>query len=449
VLSMNRALAMSDAGKVLIMQPYLKDTPDSATGLLQRGFDLGTYLLLKGQHTYLNLVAGGSPTGAYYYPEDTLNLGPAVTPLASDVSQYLWGGAYRRDFQNGVVLVNPGNSPITVDMGQVYEQVGFSGGGPLSDSSLDGAGRYVGGSLSETPTQVVTLAPGSAAFLMNAPTPPGSAAGGGTSAAGGRAATPGAFDPATATWYLRNEVGSGSPDAGAFPYGAPGWVAVVGDWQGAGHSGIGVVNPATATWYLRNEVSSGSADTGTFAFGLPGWVPVVGDWTGSGHTGIAMFDPGTGTWYLRNEDSAGPPDAGVFRYGAPGWVPVVGDWSGQGRTTVGVVDPATMTWYLRTSNSAGPADVPPFQYGAPGWRPVVGDWDGNGTTTVGAVDPATATWYLRNGNTPGGPSYAPFGYGLGRWASVVGYYGTAAAGVASGFRRRTDALDAVFTGGTL
>jgi hypothetical protein len=230
----------------------------------------------------------------------------------------------------------------------------------------------------------------------------------------------GTFDPSTGTWYLRNARSAGSPDAGAFRYGAPGWVPVVGDWQGSGHTGIGVVDPSTAIWYLRNENSAGAPDVAApFAYGLPGWVPVVGDWNGIGHTGIGMFDPSTATWYLRNEDSPGPPDAGVFQYGAPGWIPVVGDWARCGRTTIGVVDPDSMTWYLRNFNSAGPPDLGVFQYGGAGWRPVVGDWSGYGTTTVGVLDPA-GNWYLRNYDSAGPPSVGSFAYGLGGWAPLAG-----------------------------
>src|SRR5262249_11839693 len=156
----NRALSMSDAGKILIMQPYLVDTANSPTGLLQRGFDLGTYLLLKGDHTYLNTVAGNdsTTTGGYYYPEYGINLGPAVTAMASDGSQLHCDGVYRSDFQNGVVLVNPGNSTITVNMGKTYQEVSFSGGGGLNDSSLDANGNYIDGSLSQSAVQTVTLA---------------------------------------------------------------------------------------------------------------------------------------------------------------------------------------------------------------------------------------------------------------------------------------------------
>src|SRR5207248_261503 len=81
---------------------------------------------------------------------------------------------------------------------------------------------------------------------------------------------------------------------------------------------VGVFDPTTATWYFRNAADPASA---SFSYGAPGWVPVVGDWDGNGTQTIGAFDPSTATWYLRNSNSPGAPDI-VFQYGAPGWVPV-------------------------------------------------------------------------------------------------------------------------------
>ncbi len=229
-----------------------------------------------------------------------------------------------------------------------------------------------------------------------------------------------AFDPATGTWYQRNENSAGAPDAGRFAYGGVGWMPVVGSWTFGSNSSVGVVDPQTATWYLRNENSAGAPDvTAPFAYGAKGWSPVAGDWTASGHSGVGMFDPATATWYLRSSAGAGVPDIKPFQFGAPGWIPVVGDWDGNGTYTIGVVDPATMTWYLRNSNTPGVPDVAPFQYGGTGWKPVVGDWDGNGRTSIAVVDPK-GSWYIRNNNGAGAPDIAPFAYGAGGWIPVGG-----------------------------
>jgi hypothetical protein len=250
-----------------------------------------------------------------------------------------------------------------------------------------------------------------------APAPP---AAGPFTAPASPAQAPGVFDPSTGQWYLRSSDTGGKADAGYFSYGAPGWVPLVGNWDGNGTATVGVYDPATATWYLRNENGGGAPDAGAFQFGAPGWVPVVGDWSGSGHTGIGVYDPHTGTWYLRNEASPGLADAGQFVYGAPGWVPVAGSWNGGGHAGVGVFDPSSNTWYLRNEDSPGAPDAGAFPYGAPGWIPVVGDWNGDGTATVGAYDPGSGTWYLRNSNSAGPPDVPAFTYGMPGWKPVVG-----------------------------
>ncbi len=232
--------------------------------------------------------------------------------------------------------------------------------------------------------------------------------------------TVGVFDPATGTWYLRNRNTPGTPDIGPFAYGAAGWRAVSGDWNGDGFDTVGVVDPATMTWYLKNANSPGAPDVVPFAYGAGGWVSLAGDWDGDGITTIGAFDPATATWYLRDSNSVGAPTVTPFQYGAPGWLPVVGDWDGDGKTTVGVVDPATSTWYLKNANSAGAPDLAPFAYGGAGWTAVVGDWDGDGKTTIGAIEPATMLWYLKNVNTGGAPDSTPFGYGGPGWATLTG-----------------------------
>jgi hypothetical protein len=234
--------------------------------------------------------------------------------------------------------------------------------------------------------------------------------------------TPGVFDPTTGTWYLRSSNSGGAPDAGKFAYGAPGWIPVVGDWDGDGTTTVGVIDPTTETWYLRNKNSAGGPDYAPFKFGAPGWVPVVGDWTGAGHTGIGVVDPATGTWYLRTEVGPGGADAGHFQYGAAGWKPVVGDWTGSGHAGIGVVDPTTGTWYLRNETSGGGADAGQFAFGAPGWLPVAGDWTSSGKSGIGVVDPTTGIWYLRNENSGGGPDAGQFAYGAPGWLPVIGEF---------------------------
>jgi hypothetical protein len=163
-LAMNRALKFTDNNKIVIMQPYLQDTPDSTTGQQERNFYMGTYLLLKGSETYVDIEYGSSPQ---YFPEYQINLGTAVTPLATNVSSYLWNGVYRRNFQNGFVLVNPGSTTYTLNLGGTYQLVQGHGGGDLTAAQLDASGNYIGGSLTYQNLSSISLAGGSAAIFLN------------------------------------------------------------------------------------------------------------------------------------------------------------------------------------------------------------------------------------------------------------------------------------------
>jgi hypothetical protein len=234
-------------------------------------------------------------------------------------------------------------------------------------------------------------------------------------------ATAGVFDPATGMWYLRDSNSAGAPDIEPFAYGLPGWIAVVGDWDGDGIDTIGVLDPTTMTWYLRNSNSPGAPDVTPFAYGGVGWQVVVGDWDGDGIDSVGVIDPG-GLWYLRNANSPGAPDLVPFAYGLGGWLAVVGDWDGDGIDSVGMVDPGSQTWYLRNSNSAGAPDVAPFAYGAVGWGVLVGDWDGDGDDTIGVFDPLAVTWLLRNETNAGAPDVEPFPYGVGVWQPLAGNF---------------------------
>jgi hypothetical protein len=157
-LSMNRGLDLTRNGKIVIMQPYTSGSQQ------QIDFLVGTYLLLKGDHTYLAI------NGTSYYPEYQIDIGAPITAIpsaATGVDGYLWNGVYRRDFQNGFVLVNPGTTTYTLNLGGTYRQVQASGGGALSDAQLDANGNYIGGSLSYQNVGSITLVGASAAIFLN------------------------------------------------------------------------------------------------------------------------------------------------------------------------------------------------------------------------------------------------------------------------------------------
>jgi hypothetical protein len=125
-LQMNRLLTLNRAGKILICQSYIQDR-----ALDDRWFVVGSYLLIKGHKTYLNMFAGSTLS---WYPEYAVALGPYREEPAADVSAYwqaAWG-VYRRDYQHGFVLVNPSAAPVRISaLGGTYKLVGTQGGGPV------------------------------------------------------------------------------------------------------------------------------------------------------------------------------------------------------------------------------------------------------------------------------------------------------------------------------
>jgi hypothetical protein len=158
-------------------------------------------------------------------------------------------------------------------------------------------------------------------------------------------------------WHLRNVNATGPADT-VFHYGAPGHRPVTGPWTGARHWGVGVV--VGDLWILRNHASIGEPDiVFRYGTGAPGEVAVVGDWNGDGSFTPGVVRPtssGSLRWELRNSNTAGPPDV-VFEYGRAGDVPVVGDWNLDGRWTPGVVVAQGRHWLLRQHASAGQPDL--------------------------------------------------------------------------------------------
>ena len=236
---------------------------------------------------------------------------------------------------------------------------------------------------------------------------------------------PALYDPASSTFYL------GVPDSKSLTeYSFGGWtpnggcVAVTGDWNGDGSTGVGVYDPKTSIFYLTSASTTGSAEY-TFGFGVAGegWIPLVGDWNGDGQAGIGLYDPKASVFYLSDTLQAGYAEY-AFGFGVPeaGWTPLVADWNGDGQTDVGLYDPKASLFYLTETFQTGYAEHT-FGYGQAdaGWQPLVGDWDGDQAAGVGLYDPHTSRFYLTSALATGYAEYT-FGYGepRGGWKPLVG-----------------------------
>lgn len=153
-LQMNRTLALTRAGKIVIAQSY-----PNAGNVSERLFVLGSFLLVKGARTYVNLETNEEPE---WYPEYGVNLGAPVDPLPASVTSFLnrsWG-LYVRRYQGGMVLVNPSDAARTADLGGMYGLAVPSGGGIVPESG------NAPGTLSFRAVSSVTVPAHGAAILL-------------------------------------------------------------------------------------------------------------------------------------------------------------------------------------------------------------------------------------------------------------------------------------------
>ena len=89
-----------------------------ATDYVMFRYSLASALMGDGYFAY---AANGSYSSASWYDEFNVNLGAALQPAVTAAYQ---NGVYRRDFQNGIVLVNPrGNGTQTVTLGGTFHKI--------------------------------------------------------------------------------------------------------------------------------------------------------------------------------------------------------------------------------------------------------------------------------------------------------------------------------------
>jgi hypothetical protein len=127
-LEMDRALGLVRRGKVLIAQSYL-----SAGDRRARGFVLGSYLLIKGSHTFVNMDIGSAPQ---WFPEYGVALGSALAPPPANVDALRRpGGIYVRSYSRGEVAVNPDDRAHTLALTGPFTRVQPVGGGAIGPAA--------------------------------------------------------------------------------------------------------------------------------------------------------------------------------------------------------------------------------------------------------------------------------------------------------------------------
>jgi hypothetical protein len=90
----------------------------AATDYAMFRYSLASALMGDGYFAY---AANGGYSSALWYDEFNVNLGAALQPAVTAAYQ---NGVYRRDFQNGIVLVNPrGNGTQTLALGGTFHKI--------------------------------------------------------------------------------------------------------------------------------------------------------------------------------------------------------------------------------------------------------------------------------------------------------------------------------------
>ena len=155
-LQMNRILNLERQNKIIIAQSYL----DGPQDLTARNFYIANYLLVKGARTFVNLELGQEPE---WFPEYDIPIGSPTDSLSVNVDGWRDAatGLYRRSYSNGMVVVNPTNATLTMNLGKTYYLAQASGGGYLP---ADGVPT---GTINYQATNAVTLTAGTAAILVS------------------------------------------------------------------------------------------------------------------------------------------------------------------------------------------------------------------------------------------------------------------------------------------
>jgi hypothetical protein len=138
----------------------------------ERMFAFTSYLLVKNDRVIYSpedwgLVSGVDRTLVQYYPEMDIDLGePLQTASRLDGYFNLDSRLYSREFEKGIVFVNPAMKPVTYELGQNCLLVVPKGGGVVNDDGSYGAGTAM---LSYQSVDQVTIPAQSGVIILHTP----------------------------------------------------------------------------------------------------------------------------------------------------------------------------------------------------------------------------------------------------------------------------------------
>ncbi len=146
----------------------------------------------------------------------------------------------------------------------------------------------------------------------------------------------GVFRPTNGTLYLKKTLGLGYANFAAI-MGIMGDIGIVGDWDGDGFDSPGIYRPSQSRFYLQNNSQPNGVIYGgqilTFGVACPVGMnpyghcdlPIVGDWNGQGFSGVGVLRSSNGIVFLKNTLTPGYADFN-FIYGIANDIPLAGHW---------------------------------------------------------------------------------------------------------------------------
>lgn len=358
-LQMERALSLVRSNKIVICQSYI----NSADNTSDRLFALGAYLLIKGRYTYINLMATGE---LEYYPEYALDLGPAIGSVPEALTN-LWYApwqVYRRDCANGLVLVNPDATAVTIpNLGANYWLVSAVGGGPINEAGESS------GSLAVSSVTSLTMPAHSGAILLYA-----------------YSAVPVAADfdsdrradPTLVTngnWWVWFS-GNGYQHAGPFAFQAANGTPLAADFDDDGRADPAMVLSNIWTVWL----SGNGYQPAVFDFPSPATngQPLTADFDGDHRADPTIYQPATGDWSVYFSSQSYQRQDYINLLGGLEWTAQATDFDGDRLADPAIVQTTTGDWsVLFSCNGYGRADFPGLIWGS-GSQAAVADFDGDG-----------------------------------------------------------------------
>ena len=213
---------------------------------------------------------------------------------------------------------------------------------------------------------------------------------------------PAFYNPTTGQWRAR-ESSTNFTTTFSANWGGVGYLAVPGDYDGDGKTDPAVYVQKTGQWYILKS-NAGYTTSMNVSLGGAGYTAVSGrDFDGDLESDVAVYSASTGYWHIL-ESSSGYTTARNVRWWCVGCVLVPGDYDGDEKDDLGLYRRATGDWLVLKSTTGFTSSLS-ARLGGPGYDPVPGNYDYDNKYDLAVVERSTGKWSISSSQTSYGSSY--------------------------------------------